>query len=74
MADDVDMANDLTDSYIEEVTNKIRKQREKEREHLVNICERECDECGEIIPLKRLQSVPLAKLCVHCQSLLEKRH
>lgn len=30
-----------------------------------------CEECGEKIPKKRLQTMPFAKFCVHCQTRLE---
>ncbi len=32
----------------------------------------ECEECGEEIGAGRLKAMPLAKLCVSCQSRLEK--
>ncbi len=32
----------------------------------------ECEECGEEIGAGRLKAMPLAKLCVSCQSQLEK--
>ena len=31
-----------------------------------------CEECGEEIGARRLKAMPLAKLCVSCQSRLEK--
>lgn len=31
-----------------------------------------CEECGEEIPLKRLNAMPFAKLCIACKSELEK--
>jgi DnaK suppressor protein len=30
-----------------------------------------CDECGEPIPLKRLQAVPWAEYCIPCQERME---
>ena len=32
---------------------------------------RECDSCGEDIPKKRLQLLPLTRYCVDCQNDLE---
>ena len=72
MADDVDNALDLEEVRMEEKQNEIRKRREAERLALATISERECEECGAIIPLERLKIVPLAKLCISCQSELER--
>lgn len=33
---------------------------------------RNCDECGEAIPEARRQAVPGVRLCVNCQSELDK--
>ena len=33
----------------------------------------ECESCGETIPLKRRTALPGIKLCVDCQSDLEKK-
>ncbi|HCC05157.1 TPA: hypothetical protein DEP58_02515 [Patescibacteria group bacterium] len=33
----------------------------------------ECGECGEKIPLKRIESYPTSDLCVGCQSLKEEK-
>ncbi len=32
----------------------------------------ECVECGEPIPVKRLDAVPWAAMCVHCQQLRDE--
>ena len=31
-----------------------------------------CDECGENISKKRLLAVPLARMCINCQSIEER--
>lgn len=31
-----------------------------------------CEECGEVIPVKRLYAVPCAHYCVRCQSIIDK--
>ena len=31
-----------------------------------------CDECGETISKKRLQAVPLTRMCINCQSIEER--
>ncbi len=32
-----------------------------------------CEDCGEAIEVKRLQLIPEARLCVHCQDHIEKK-
>ncbi len=32
-----------------------------------------CDECGQIIPTKRRQAIPGVRLCISCQSAIEKQ-
>lgn len=34
---------------------------------------KECDDCGDEIPEKRRMVVPGVRLCVHCQTLAERR-
>lgn len=73
MADEVDIANEIASSYIEFVTKDLSEKRKIEDKLRKDIKERECEECGNIIPLGRLKIVPTTKYCINCQSNLEKR-
>lgn len=33
---------------------------------------RPCEDCGEIIPLKRVQAIPATRRCISCQELFER--
>lgn len=72
MADDVDYASELEERRIDDAMVEVRLRREAENKARANLIERECEECGEIIPLKRLKVVPLTKLCISCQTEMEK--
>lgn len=72
MADDVDYASELEERRIDDAMAEVRLRREAENKAREHLSERECEECGEIIPIKRLKVVPLARLCINCQTEMEK--
>lgn len=71
-ADDLDRATDLTlamtASYIRDAANLARPEQVKVDGKWP---QKDCDDCGEIIPVKRLN---LGKIrCIFCQEALERR-
>lgn len=74
MADIADAALESVERSEEEIRSVINRNRKFDKEALENLVEKECVECGEIIPMKRLLIVPRTKLCIDCQNMAEKRH
>ncbi len=74
-----DINDDATRTYNRQVMLNLgeqeRSQLEKVEEALQKLSEGSygaCEECGEHIPVKRLEIVPFAKFCVECKSKIEE--
>ena len=75
-----DINDDATRTYNRQVMLNLS---EQERSQLVRVDEAlqklskgrygKCEECGEAIPVKRLEVVPFAKFCVACKSKMEEK-
>ena len=75
-----DINDDATRTYNRQVMLNLS---EQERSQLVRVDEAlqklskgrygKCEECGESIPVKRLEVVPFAKFCVACKSKMEEK-
>jgi RNA polymerase-binding transcription factor DksA len=71
-ADNIDRASDLALQQTEDSINEVRRAARPEQEKIDGEWkQKECDDCGDEIPLARLN---LGKIrCVFCQSALERR-
>ncbi|MEM2002048.1 MAG: TraR/DksA family transcriptional regulator [Candidatus Methanomethylicaceae archaeon] len=66
MADEVDIANDYAERFIEHSLAQ-HKERAKDEES-----EFYCTECGDVIPHRRRAAIKGVKTCVDCQNLKER--
>lgn len=81
-ADMITEVTDLADVYIETYRQGIlqenqlhlQRQREHAEQRRLQGLSAICECCGNWIPEERLNVVPYATRCVHCQYLFEKRH
>lgn len=62
---------DITQQRDEQAYQRFLAQRESTQ--VATSTERFCVDCGELIPLKRVQAVPHCCRCVHCQTKAERR-
>ena len=66
MADIADIANDYAERDLQE--------RLRGRVQYQGQSQKECDDCGCEIPLRRREALPGARLCIDCQEVEERRH
>ena len=79
MADQIDQASDISEIQTQSVLELRKKEAEADLaarrviDALGKDATRECEECGDDIPLKRLQAAPRTKRCAFCQEAFEKK-
>ena len=66
MADIADIANDYAERDLHE--------RLRGRVQYQGQSQKECDDCGCEIPMRRREAVPGVRLCIDCQEVEERRH
>ncbi len=74
-----DVVDAALDSAHGEITSQLAEVESRELAHIENALERmrqgtygKCEGCGGSIPLARLQALPYAVMCIHCQQEMEQ--
>ena len=74
-----DVVDAALDSAHDEITSQLAEVESRELAYIENALERirqgtygKCEGCGGAIPVARLQALPYAVLCIHCQQEAEK--
>tara|TARA_B100000315_G_scaffold66752_1_gene60672 strand:- start:663 stop:1013 length:351 start_codon:yes stop_codon:yes gene_type:complete len=74
-----DVNDDATRTYNRQVILNLSEQERSQLERVDEALQKlldgrygVCDDCGESIPVKRLEIVPFAKFCVKCKSKMEE--
>lgn len=67
MADEVDRAAQEVEMFVQSSLNRLRERiNPQSRRHTTD-----CEDCGEPISAERLEVLPNAARCIHCQQELE---
>ena len=66
MADEIDIANDYAERFIE---HSLAQHKERAKDSVSSWF---CEECGDVIPHRRRAAIQGVKTCIDCQATIER--